>query len=149
MFQGNSVLLVKNKKGRFSFPKGKKERKDLTIYECARREFLEETGMFGFSYVMNRNSIEHFNPLKKKIVYYYACRMEIKFDYFEICLCDPDNDIVESNFYDLHDVALNRMISEEFMSILLEAQSRLANNNCEFRDSFMSREFEMKLSTIK
>lgn len=48
--QQNEILLVCDKRGMWSFPKGKQEPRDENSYQGARREFIEETGLTNFSY---------------------------------------------------------------------------------------------------
>jgi len=79
-FFNNSLqfALVKSKRGRYSFPKGKRE-KGETNYECAIRETKEETGVLEKDLTFVKNSSneyytydEYSKNKNRSIIYYLA-----------------------------------------------------------------------------
>lgn len=58
----NKIVLVKNANGKYSFPKGKYEKKKdgapkslNTLYNCALRELIEETQMFNYEFITTQD----------------------------------------------------------------------------------------------
>lgn len=123
----NNVLLSKSKKGKYSFPKGKIELIDLSKYECARREFLEETGFSGIIYETNKEEILSFNEKGKQITY-FSCRMVRRMDWYGQNLQDPDGDIIEARFFQIQEALNLENFSEERKRILLIALEKMGSN---------------------
>lgn len=102
----NEILLVLDKHGIWSFPKGKREETDSSDYECARREFMEETGLTGFNYMyIPVFYIE--KSLKGNSVcnLYFAKITEQHEDYgFIPNHCDLDKDIIEARWMTLDEI---------------------------------------------
>lgn len=145
----NKVLLVKTSKNVFSFPKGKIEDYDDSKYECARREFLEETGMYGFVYKTDLKEIEsNINPRKpdKKIIY-YTCKMVKNLYNHEINLNDPDGDSFYAEFFSIED-ALKELCIEQ-KRILNEAFQKIKNEELLSLDSFCSRSYELITANLR
>ena len=101
--EDGKILVVKNRKNKYSFPKGKLEQIDSSNYECARREFLEETGYSGFSYYTDKKEIPT-SGKENKTVIYFLCRIDRKFSWFGKFLSDPDFDIIDSGFYTIEEI---------------------------------------------
>lgn len=83
MIDDDKIVLVKGKNGNYSFPKGKYEKKDADIYECARREFIEESGYTDFSYYVDFNSPLFGHSAKgTKSIVYFVCHVIESFPRF-------------------------------------------------------------------
>lgn len=96
-----NIMLVIGRNGKYSFPKGKFEKeKDRNNYECARREFFEETGLVGFIYKLcSTPIIEHTDTGNVSCKYYYCLIDRELSDYQFIKKTDPDDEIVSIGFY--------------------------------------------------
>jgi 2'-phosphotransferase len=115
LIDNDKILLVKNSKGRWSFPKGKKENLDLDDYSCARREFNEETGLVGFTYSFNSTPyIEMTEKGTKSCILYIAKVINKHSDYgFIEGHTDIDSgDIIESKFMNIDQI--RRLSDREF-----------------------------------
>ena len=71
---GIKILLIKDKNGNWSFPKGLIEKNEDFI-ETAKREIVEETGISNVTFVDTIDSISYFyrfggNLIRKKVDYY-------------------------------------------------------------------------------
>ena len=89
------VLLVKNKRGKWSYPKGGMERNE-NVLECAKREFTEETGL-------DLSTIE-INQSKYFDESYTGCRYILStykndIDRMYWVPNDPDNDIIKCEWF--------------------------------------------------
>lgn len=74
IFSEESVLIVKNKKISFSFPKGH-IKKGESVFDCAKRELFEETGLFteDLKFVKELGFVERPDGYSKRLkkVYYF------------------------------------------------------------------------------
>lgn len=111
----NKVLLVKNAKGNWSFPKGKPEDYDINEYEGARREFFEETGLIGFSYLYLPEPVVEINDKGNPSCNLFIARITDKCDYYGFIKGHIDvdkGDIIEARWFSLHEVM--RLTNREF-----------------------------------
>ena len=145
----NEVLIVESDKGTFSLPKGKVEKYDLSNYECARREFLEETGMYGFIYKTDKIEIESKSKKPGKKITYFLCKIYIRLECYQEKLCDPDHDIIDAKFYTIEDALKIENLEEERKHILREAIKKI-NEKCDLNifDIFLSPTAEQHLRVI-
>lgn len=105
LIDNDRIVLVKARNGNYSFPKGKYEKKDTNIYECARREFIEETGYTDFSYSVDFSPLFGHSAKGTKSIAYFVCHVIEKFSTFhQQLLLDPDEEIAESGFFTLQEI---------------------------------------------
>jgi len=69
------VLIIKDPRGRFSFPKGRVEEREAVL-NAAKREVAEETGVKKLEFIAKLGEIKYFYNLKgefifKKVVYFF------------------------------------------------------------------------------
>lgn len=147
--EDNRVLIVKTRKGVFSFPKGKKEDYDSSNYECARREFLEEAGIYGFIYKTDKEEIKSKSKKEHKKIIYYTCKIVKRMNSFETFLSDPDDAIIESFFLPIQEALNLENFEQERKNILLIAYQKVKNNDLYLYDSFLSLKKEMKSLKIR
>lgn len=128
MIDDGKIILVKDKRGRWSFPKGKYEKekdgepKDLlTLYECARREFLEETHMINFRYIYQATPLFSYTNKGVPSIAYFPAKITEKMDSFKI-LPVNDEEIIEVRLF----------TQEEFLALSdNEFQPQRKNLACE------------------
>ena len=103
LFDTNSeIILVRNKNNKWSFPKGKFEKKDKDNYHCARREFFEETGLVGFDYEYSPEELIENREYEGKSCNLFIGRITKEHEDYGFIPghVDPDNgDIVEVKFF--------------------------------------------------
>ena len=121
----DKIVLVKGKNGNYSFPKGKYEKKDADIYECARREFIEESGYTDFSYCVDLNHPLFGHSAKgTKSIVYFVCHVIEKFSTFRQQLLDPDEEIEESGFFTLPEILALETLKEDRKQLARDALER-------------------------
>lgn len=109
----DKIALVKGKNGNYSFPKGKFEKKDSDIYECARREFIEESGFTDFSYAVDFTPLYGHSAKGKKSIAYFVCHVIDKFPTFRQQMLDPDEEIEECGFFTLQEILALETFKED------------------------------------
>ncbi len=125
LIDNDKIVLVKGKNGNYSFPKGKYEKKDSDIYECARREFIEESGYTDFSYYVDFNDPLFGHSAKgSKSIVYFVCHMIEKFTTFRQQLLDPDEEIEESGFFTLQEILALETLKEDRKQLARDALER-------------------------
>lgn len=109
------VILVRGKNGKYSFPKGKFEsNKDLNMYECAVREFLEEAGLINFTYRFSSEPIIEYTDTGSVSCKYYVCVIEDELSGYGIPAdhTDIDGDILSVEYFNVDE--LMRLPSYQF-----------------------------------
>lgn len=102
----NCIILVCNRKGGWSFPKGGQEKYDKDQYDGARREFKEESGFTGFTYFYNPDSYLELTDKGNPSCNLFFARVKDEHDYYGFIdqHSDPDNDIIESRWFSLDEI---------------------------------------------
>lgn len=140
MFDENKIILVKGKNGKWSFPKGKFEKsKDLNGYECARREFLEETGLVGFEYVYNSSPEIEFTEKNTISCKYYRCKITSKNSDFTTIERDNNDEIVETKWMTLYEILQldDSMFYERRKKIAVDFLNSIQYGGFDMMDKFM------------
>jgi 2'-phosphotransferase len=83
----DKIVLVKTPKNKYSFPKGKYEKKKDSfpkninnLYNCALRELIEETQMFNYTFITSKD-IDNCYIEKTNILYFPAVITELKYNF--------------------------------------------------------------------
>lgn len=124
LIDSDKIALAKGKNGNYSFPKGKYEKTDSDIYECARREFIEESGYTDFSYFVDFKPVFGHSAKRKKSIAYFICHLIEKFPTFRQQLLDPDEEIEEAGFYTLQEILALKTLKDDRKDLARDAFSR-------------------------
>ena len=125
------IILVKNRNHNWSFPKGKFEcGVDKDNYHCARREFLEETGLVGFTYNYSTMTMTEERNSKTMCILYVCQIIEKHSDYgFIPGHADIDGDIIEVSFKTIEQINALDLFNDRRKAIATRVVSRMADPN--------------------
>jgi 2'-phosphotransferase len=134
----DKIILVKTPAGKYSFPKGKYEKKNdgfpknlENLYACAQRELVEETQMFNYTFATSKETTNCYIE-KTNILYFPA--VIINQDYNFIIDFKSNDELEELHFLSLNEISLlpDDKIKPERKKIainhLLNANNNLENN---------------------